>query len=76
MSELLKRFQNNEITYQEYMRQSNLHYCQATEENTDGGYGRAIDDCREDEDKPGLYAGNGEYTTKVNYCCFCGYKSK
>jgi hypothetical protein len=38
------------------------------------GYGEAITEVFEDE--TGLWAGNGEYGSQVNYCPVCGYKAK
>ncbi len=37
-------------------------------------YGAAITECGED-DEGALWAGNGEYYTKVSYCPFCGVKA-
>ena len=38
-------------------------------------YGGAIDECRED-DQCRLWVGNGEYSSQVNYCPFCGHKAR
>jgi hypothetical protein len=38
------------------------------------GYGAAIEYCLENENGE-LWAGNGEYGTRVNYCPFCGAKA-
>lgn len=57
-----------------------LHLCRCYSE-TNGkefpleGYGQAIEECDEREDGT-LWAGNGEYGTRVNFCPFCGYSAK
>ena len=38
-------------------------------------YGNAIDECRED-DQGRFWVGNGEYSSQVNYCPFCGHKAR
>lgn len=38
------------------------------------GFGEAITYCMEYDD--GLWVGNGEYASQVNYCPYCGYKAK
>ena len=40
-----------------------------------GAYGQALDGCWEDESGE-LWAGNGEYSSRVNYCPFCGFKAR
>lgn len=48
---------------------SELHHC---EDQTDSlACGGAIDYCIGNEDGT-LWAGNGEYESRVNYCPFCG----
>ena len=39
------------------------------------GHGEAIDFCMEAKNGS-LWVGNGEYMSQVNYCPYCGYKSK
>jgi hypothetical protein len=55
----------------------NLHNCEIPENLaiTDT-WGIAISECFEDKDTFELWVGNGEYSNKVNFCPFCGYKSK
>jgi hypothetical protein len=56
------------------MKTSELHQC-------DGGdfpyygYGSAADTCAERPDGS-LWIDNGEYSTRVNYCPFCGFEAK
>ncbi len=38
-------------------------------------YGEAVVKCYESDDD-NLYVSNGEYGNRVNYCPFCGYKTK
>lgn len=61
------------------------HACDSHPSAKSGGYGPAIEDCREvdkyDERFPQylvgeLWSGNGEYDSQVNYCPFCGYEAK
>jgi hypothetical protein len=49
------------------------HKCEGT--LPDGAYGEAINSCSEDKDDK-LWIDNGEYSSQVNYCPYCGYKSK
>jgi len=50
------------------------HPCRRPDEaSEDVGYGQAIDVCWEEEGE--LWASNGEYSTQVNFCPFCGYKA-
>lgn len=51
----------------------NKHCCENQGRN-DSGYGIAIDDCSEDEEGQ-FWCGNGEYSTQVEYCPFCGQKA-
>ena len=37
------------------------------------GYGVAVSSCVETDE--GMFVGNGEYESRVNYCPFCGKKS-
>lgn len=46
------------------------HYCTVDEHYMD-----AVNYCTED-DEGVLHVGNGEYSSVVNYCPFCGFKSK
>lgn len=39
------------------------------------GYGPAIENCFEDEDGK-LWAGNGEYSSQVAFCPYCGFKAR
>lgn len=56
-----------------YYNENGLHRCGF--ELPSYSYGPAIDDCFEDE-KGFLFVTNGEYSSVVNFCPFCGYESK
>lgn len=45
------------------------------DEGNTGNYGAAILICEEREDGT-LWVSNDEYSSRVNYCPFCGYKAK
>ena len=49
-----------------------MHDCTIPEYLEESSYGHAIISCYEQDGK--LWAGNGEYTTEVNFCPFCGCK--
>lgn len=54
-----------------------LHSCEpkwTCDTDKKDGYGVAIEECHETESGE-LWAGNGEYSTRINYCPFCGYKA-
>ena len=54
------------------------HECENLEAKQ-GGYGAAVGSCYERENDAGeteLWVANGEYTTQVNYCPFCGYEAQ
>lgn len=44
------------------------HYCQGRLPYDECG--PAVDNCYEDE--TGMWVGNGEYESRVNYCPYCG----
>jgi hypothetical protein len=51
------------------------HFCGDPQESKNsGGYGPAIENCTED-DAGHFVAGNGEYSSYVNFCPFCGEKA-
>lgn len=52
---------------------ADLHYCENISEARP--YGPAIKVCYED-DQGRLWAENGEYSSRVNFCPVCGYKEK
>ena len=52
----------------------NRHYCSQDKDNYYySGYGVAIENCYAD-DYDRLWAGNGEYSSMVRFCPFCGFK--
>ena len=63
------------------MSEIKKHRCEIPNElynkDIEGKYnnGNAVEYCYEDEND-NLVASNGEYSNKVNFCPFCGYKSK
>jgi len=54
------------------MNKENEHYCVISSNAYKGEFGHAIEGCWEIDGK--LYVGNGEYTSEVTYCPFCGIK--
>lgn len=52
-----------------------LHYCEVPDAWPFANYGPAAGVCWEDGDGF-MWIGNGEYTTQVNYCPFCGKRAK
>lgn len=40
----------------------------------ESGYGAAVDMCVEDNDGK-LWVDNGEYSSQVNYCPYCGFRA-
>ncbi len=54
-----------------------LHFCELKDcDIVEGGrYGIAVSNCWEEEDGK-LWVTNEEYSNTVNFCPFCGYKSK
>ena len=56
-----------------------MHKCEREKRQNDllnvEGYGPAVEGC-EERDDGSLWAGNGEYGSRVNFCPFCGYKAK
>ena len=63
--------------FQESQGEAGLHCCYSEEHESlkGAGYGWAVLCCFEDE-KSVLWVDNYEYCNSVNYCPFCGYKSK
>jgi hypothetical protein len=53
--------------------ENNLHFCSIKTKHD--GYGEAISDCYEQINGE-LWVSNGEYSSQVNYCPYCGYKAK
>jgi hypothetical protein len=58
--------------YKELMK--NLHDCHHPYFPFDA-HGHAVEYCLESIEGE-LWVDNGEYSTRVNYCPFCGYKAK
>jgi wobble nucleotide-excising tRNase len=52
---------------------NNLHFCSIITNHA--GYGEAIADCYEKINGE-LWVSNGEYSSQVNYCPYCGHKAK
>jgi hypothetical protein len=50
-----------------------LHECEGTTPHAD--YGEAINFCVEYDDGD-LWAGNGEYSSQVAYCPYCGFPAR
>lgn len=50
-----------------------LHKCNFYSESRI--YGPAVDVCFEQDDGS-LWVGNGEYSSRINFCPFCGYKAR
>lgn len=48
-----------------------FHFCQANTRHR--AYGPALSYCYQDEE--GMWAGNGEYESQVNFCPYCGQSS-
>jgi len=61
------------LSFDEHQQKYCLHNCSGILPYS--GYGEAIDHCYEDLDGS-LHAGNDEYCSQVNFCPYCGYKSK
>ena len=60
------------------MSEITLHRCEPSWASTYPfirDYGSAIEECVEDADGT-LWVGNHEYSTRVNFCPFCGFKAK
>ena len=53
-----------------------VHECISDNTIKVADYGVAINECFESEKDGKLWVTNGEYSNSVNYCPFCGYKSK
>jgi len=52
-----------------------LHECKGTLPQALYGYGEAVDGCFEEPDWR-LWVTNGEYSSQVNFCPYCGYKAR
>lgn len=68
----LRCFPNNA---EEWIKQESgeLHCCEVNTKNSD--YGAAITACSETLSGE-LWAGNGEYSSQVSFCPYCGFKAK